>query len=263
MPDLRYLEGRSKVIPIGLPADVDWGAIAIAGDSEIDRCWIFPETDVPAVRTPTVNFTSRVNYFERGILVSAERPYIGHLKGNFAALLPYATADFRTDSTGIVFERGIPIVDGFGSDGMFGDGRRFPFCALEFFAGTPPWLPTSRAPREYVYSCSEFGTSGESSKVFRVPSYGRRYWSIAIEMTGRTAGSLNSTIKGWRGLNWPQIGASIEIDESLLATTTDSADFDRTYEGTAEFDWLEVTIAENAALNADAQVSIIVVVRDR
>lgn len=243
-----------------------YGAIAIGAESEFDRCWVFPKGQLPArVQSPAVNLSIEQLFAGAGgFLVSAERPWVGQVEGPFTVLLPYATSIFRGASSG--FERVTPVsenmsgaIAGGGMVGFPGNGR-LPSLVLDFHAETPRWLPSERSPREYVYLAADFGTS--STKRFRVPTYGRRYTSIALKMTGYGSGTLRAAITGYRALGFP-INGQLEITEEMLAATDFTADFSRIYESTAEYDFIEVLLTEQAAMSADALVGVVVTTRDR
>lgn len=256
-----WVNGNFEKLTVVEPAKVIYGAIAISSHSEFDRCWIVPQGRVPGrPQPPLVNLSIERLIGEGAFLVSAQRPWCGTIEGPFSVLAPYATTYFRGASAG--FERVTPITEFMVSDlngsGIAGVGR-LPQLILDLHPSMPPWLATARAPRDYVFLAADFGTS--STKRFRIPTYGRSYTSIALEMTGYTSGTLRVAITGYRGLGFP-INGTFEIGEALLTATDFTADFERIYEVTAEFDFIDVQLTEQAAMGASALVGIVVVTRD-
>lgn len=254
VPDLQILPTLQKMYSAGAIVGPH-GGVAIAGQSEIDRCWVFPKGDGPAVegRAFTGITHHQHNLFERGILVSAKRPFIGEIEGPYSILLPYAPAVYHHSSTS--HERATIL-----RASNYGQSGALPSLDLEFFRCVPSWLPSQRAPREYVYRSDDFGTgTGDSSKTFRVPAFGRRYISIALDAIV-LGGTINLTIKGIKGCDWTSV--TIDARETLLATESLTTDTARIYEFTGEFDFVEVTLAEGSALSADSAVGLIITVMD-
>jgi hypothetical protein len=227
--------GHEQLIEIGGL----WGAVAIGAASDLDRCWLFPKSQIDSIAAGTNGASKRQEAFRNGRLVSVERPFIGQLEGPFYALSAYALDVLQS---GGVAERG-----GIHEVALGGNSLILPQLELDFYKMVPPWLPTKRAPYEQaIYrESASLGT-------FRFPGWGRRAQSLSLSLGGRTTGTLTWRLQGINAASWPVVsGVADEHPHDLQGSTVESADFDRTYFFDGEFDYYVLTLT-NGALDAGA-----------
>lgn len=241
-----------------IPEIGPWEAIAIGAESDVDRCIIVADGAGAPIMNPSGldGSVDRQNYIsDKAFAVSVERPWIGPVNGPLNVLLPYAKSVHETVADGIQRLRSVDqtIYQQFlvaGTDRPLYTPR----LELYLYPFAPGWLPTKRAPLDFVFRFPQFGTTGETTVGIYVPTFGRRSHSLSIEMTDRSAGSIDWSLVG-ANMAEPDVGGSLVINRhDLQATTTEAADFDRTYFFDGEFDFLHLTVSENAALNAGVEV---------
>jgi hypothetical protein len=233
-------------------------AITIGPRSQVDRCYIVPLVSTSFGRPDGNTFRSRRHeLLQRCIAVSVERPWVGTLTGPFAVFGPHAMDTDIDTGTGLT----TPWIGGKSAVALFDLASNPPergYLDLQFYCGgVPSSLPSKRAPFEYLYRLTEFGTGGSSVFSSVYPGWGRRLTTLSIEMVGRTAGSIDWN---WRGINFATHGGltAVNIEEPLQPTVTEAADFSTTLVNDVEFDLYVWSVTENAALNAGVRVDIVV-----
>lgn len=252
----------------GFDVDIqgDVFAIAIGAESDVDRCHVVPSTHLAGAQSPNILADTVGRQFLLGPgarAVSVRRPHIGLIRGPYRVFYPYARQIYRS---GGIDHRGTVLADGAGLYGYAPSGSDdvdlvTPKLELEFYRCMPPWLPSERAPLEHAFYYNDFGTSGGyAGGTIRIPGFGRKTLSLSIGMSGRSAGTLRWT---FRGINVVGIGGGLgvyrpEIVHNLQAATDETADFEETYFFDGEFDYYELILTEQAALNADVVVDGII-----
>lgn len=232
-----------------------WGAIAISSDSELDRCLIIPKLgDVVRLTSGVTDEPDKLTRLGAGILVSVERPYIGPIEGPLRVLPPYATHALTSDTA--TNEIAMP------RDLDYYNQSAPAFLGLDLYDEAPPWLPTARAPLDYHFRIDDASTLG-GPRTIRVPCFGRREVSVSLKMSGYSSGTFRWKLEGVNHVDYPlENDGGDEFSKELQADDDNTANFDETYFFDGEFDLLEFTLTEQAAMGAGARISGLVKLRD-
>lgn len=261
----RFAHGIDSVVKLGTtdpawlyePVNPHFESICIGARSHFDRCYICPLTGRDRRFPARAASTEQVStLLERAIAVSVERPFVGGIDGPFVVFAPYAEMSYGTTPQRV---RPPVLLDYWGSDNLALGEVLHPRLHLDFHRICPPFLPTKRAPFEYAFSYPQFGTSGLAVGSVRLPAYGRTRYSVSLEGAGITAGGGDVQ---WSlvGQNMTEVGNAggtkpNNHSHTLQGTTTENADFDRTYFFDGEFDMVLLSLIENTGLAAGTTLS--------
>jgi hypothetical protein len=241
---------RVNQVPLGMPPGSPWMAIAIGPESDVDRCIVVAEGADPPIATAgglASSIDRQVDISNHAFAVSVERPWIGPVSGPFNVLMPYAHSIYGSER--------LKTDDQVLWQTFAGRPQYAARVELVLYPFLPPWLPTHRAPLDFAFQYPNFGATGGggTGHTIRLPGFGRKRCSLSLEMSGRSAGSLDWTFSG---VNVAETDGGIAVVNCKheLGGGTESADFDETFAFDQEFDLFELVLAENAALNAGVDI---------
>lgn len=229
-----------------------WRAIAIGAESDYDRCILVPRGAGIVVASAgglTDSLDRQPEIAADSMAVSVERPWIGPAKGPLDVLLPYGKGIYNDAGTS-KRARAQSI-----ESWQQLSNTLYPRLELQLYPFLPPWLPTKRAPLEVPFQYPNFGTTGETVVEFYVPTFGRRSLSLAIAMSGYSAGSMRYTVTGLSGIAFMGDPVLFTIEETLQPATDKSANFQATYFFDGEYDYVRLDITEPTALGALTTIS--------
>lgn len=228
-------------------------AIAIAADSDIDRCIIIPNgkgAPIAAANGLAGSIDRQRALDPAAIHVSVEAPWFGEVQGPFTVLMPYGRATRNS-------KRMRPPDDGFWHPFLASAQLPHAELSLNFHGCAPPMLPVKRAPLEAPFNYPEFGTTGAASPLnLIIPAYGRRQvaLSIGFELNG-LAGEASWTFLGKNTIDTEDNSLIVNSSEVLQALTAVSGvDQDATYFFNGEFDYYQLQITETSPLDAGARI---------
>lgn len=234
----------------------NWNAIAIGSRSMFDRCYIIggSHLGVPIARSAFVDNLDL--YMSQAVEVSVERPHIGHIEGPVIIAPPYSQSVANGGRiSGMVDSTSLPLTYIGSDNNQQVDDNIVPHLDLVFYKKVPPFIPTKRAPWEYVAGYSQFGTTGISTTITQLPGWGRNRWHLALNFTV-TSGSVDYTIAGID--IWSDVSGTAETHTTILVpTTTVTLTSQISHVVTEGFDIIQVNITENAAMGANSSVALL------
>lgn len=225
-------------------------AIAIGPNSDLDHCFILPPHEVRVPRTNSTGATQVSEWGSNVIAVSVERPYVGSLPGPFL-IVPQYSQEVDVTSRWAAAATQFPYASSAAGAGVHGAFN----LDLMLYEESPPWLPTRRAPSKHLLKMENFGTTGLSDILYRLPGWGRQRSQLSIKMEGRSAGDISWQFDGINHAIHPT--KSFAHIVNLQPATVEAVNFTRSYSFDVEFDYYVLTVLENSALNSGVTVEAV------
>lgn len=229
----------------------NWNAIAIGSRSMFDRCFVMPMAQIQDPRAVSSLIDNLDMYMSQVVEVSVERPHIGHIEGPLIIAPGYSqNVNNGTRISAMVDQNSNTFIGADFTIAAVPDDRVVPHLDLAFYAKAPPFIPTKRAPWDYVAEFSQFGSTGTNTVIIQLPGWGRNRWHIALNFT-IVGGSIDYRIDGIDMYSLSTGNAST-ITTPLVPVTTIAASGDFSHVVTEGFDIIRITATENAALSANS-----------
>jgi hypothetical protein len=234
-----------------------WEALCIGPRSMIDRCYVVPISSVESAQAAgAATAYDLFDYFGPHVIeVSVERPHFGRLSGPVAVFGPWA----ESTRLGTPARRGQFSLAGSASMGVIGDAQKRviePTLDLMLYPRCPTSLPSKRAPFNFYTQFTNFGNGGEDIVSIHVPGWGRRQMSFSFNFDLGT-GDVFYEIDGVNVVNFGPLGSDSVREELLAGTTTPAGTQSAaTYVFDGEFDYYDISLQEDAALDAGSEVSV-------